>query len=390
MLVETDRRHATRVARKSEVDVTASPRRVALVGPMAPPAGGMANQTAQLVELLGLEGIEVTFIPVNPPYRPAWIGKIRGVRALLRLIPYCVGLVARVKHADVVHVMASSGWSWHLLVAPAVWIARLARIPAVVHYHGGQAEAFLGSSLRVVRPTLRAAACLLIVPSQYLKEVFARHGLSAEVVPNVVDTSLFRKPNRVTCGTSPHIIVTRNLEPIYDNSTAIRAFALVREALPDARLSVAGSGPERVKLEALASSLGIAKSVRFLGRLDKAEIAALYGDANLMLNPSKADNMPVSILEAMASGVPVVTTNVGGIPFLVKHEKTGILVNPGDEAAMAAAALRVLRDEELYERLASAGVAESEQFTWPRVRGALFEVYRRLALPDPMRQPWPT
>ena len=94
--------------------------RVLLVGPLPPPAGGMANQTRQLAELLRAEGAQVEVVQVNAPYRPAWAERLKGVRALFRLLPYLLHLWRGCGRADVVHVMANSGWSWHLFAAPAV------------------------------------------------------------------------------------------------------------------------------------------------------------------------------------------------------------------------------------------------------------------------------
>src|SRR5947207_3056973 len=133
-------------------------------------------------------------------------------------------------------------------------------------------------------------------------------------------------PTWPSSGAPPHVVVTRNLEPIYDIPTALRAFATIRNQYPDARLSVAGSGPLRGDLERVAESLHIADAVTFTGRLDNEQLPELYRSANLMLNPSTVDNMPISILEALASGIPVVSTNVGGVPFVVEEGTTALLV----------------------------------------------------------------
>src|SRR5262245_33840475 len=95
--------------------------RVAIVGPSPPPHGGMANQTRLLGRLLEAEGVHVERVPTNPPYRPGWLARIRGLRAAARLIPYTAALWQAAGRSDLVHVMASSGWSWHLYAAPAVW-----------------------------------------------------------------------------------------------------------------------------------------------------------------------------------------------------------------------------------------------------------------------------
>jgi glycosyltransferase involved in cell wall biosynthesis len=103
---------------------------------------------------------------------------------------------------------------------------------------------------------------------------------------------------------------------------------------------------------------------------------ALYARAGIALNPSRVDNMPNSVLEALAAGVPVVSTNVGGVPFIVEHEVNALLVPPGDEVAMASAMLRIFQDAALAERLIADGRRTAESCAWPSVRDTLFQVYR--------------
>jgi len=354
--------------------------RIGLVGPLPPPSGGMANQTRQLARLLEQEGVDVEIVQVNAPYRPQWVGSLRGVRALFRLAPYIARLWKVAGRVQLMHLMANSGWAWHLYAAPAIWIAKLRRIPILVNYRGGNAEEFFARSFFWIRPTIRLAD-RLVVPSGFLRQVFARFGLTVEVVPNVVDLSRFA-PQQADSGPrpgAPHIIVTRNLEPIYDIEAALRALAIVRKTLPGARMTIAGSGPERNRLSELAAALGLMEHATFSGRLDNDRMGELYRQADLFLNPSLVDNMPISILEALASGVPVVTTDVGGIPFLVEHQKTAILVSPRDADAMARALLDLLADPRKAARFASAGRDLVQQYAWQNVRGRLFEVYSEIA-----------
>ncbi len=346
--------------------------RIGLVGPLPPPAGGMANQTLQLAELLRGEGANVTIVQVNAPYVPQWVGKIRGLRALFRLVPYVAQLWHVAGYTDLFHVMANSGWSWHLFAAPAIRIARLRGVPSIVNYRGGEAAAFLARSGESIRRTLQRTS-VLVVPSGFLHDVFGRYGIASQVVPNIIDIERFR-PAAVRAA-APHLVVARNLEPIYDIPTALRAFAQVRKHLPDARMTVAGSGPAFQALQALCATLGIADAVAFCGRLERSEMAELYRVASVVLNPSSVDNMPNSVLEAMASGVPVVSTNVGGVPFILHDGDTGLLVSAGDYEAMAMAVLRVHSDDALASRIRAAALADVQQYTWPRVREQWADVY---------------
>ncbi|GAB3248699.1 glycosyltransferase [Chitinimonas naiadis] len=334
----------------------------------------MANQTRQLAELLRAGQASVCLVQTNPPYSPGWVATIPGLRAVFRLFPYLAALWRAAGSNDVFHIMANSGWSWHLFATPAIWIARIRGVPVVVNYRGGEAGAFLARSQALVRWSMHRAAAL-IVPSRFLQEVFADFGMKADIVPNIIDLARFR-PRELSPQTSWHLVVARNLEPLYDNETALRAFALVHAHTPATRLTIAGSGPEAERLQALAEELGLQAVVHFAGRLDREAMAALYRDADVMLNPSLADNMPNSVLEAMASGVPVVSTDVGGIPYIVENGVTALLVKPGDVAGMAAATLRLLEEPMLWQRLRDAGIAEVQRYTWHCVAPVLAGVYR--------------
>ena len=353
---------------------------IGLVGPLPPPSGGMANQTEQLARLLRQEGAQIKLIQVNSPYYPEWINRIKGIRALFRLIPYLINLWRSADTVQLFHVMANSGWSWHLYAAPVIWIARIKKKPAVINYRGGEAEAFFEKSFFWVKPSLELAAAI-IVPSDFLEEIFKRRGFATIIVPNIINLDRFseqtdKRNQKIT--KAPHIILTRNLEAIYDNATAIRAFYQVRSFFSDARLTIAGSGPEELALNALVKELGLVDAVTFTGRVDNEAIISLYRSADIMVNPSLVDNMPISILEALACGVPVVSTNVGGIPYLVAHDKTALLVPPRDPIAMSRAILTLLNDPIKARKIAEAGLITVQQYAWRNVQNRLLSVYEQV------------
>ena len=349
--------------------------RVGLIGPLPPPAGGMANQTYQLAELLRGAGAAVELVQTNAPYRPAWVGRMPVVRALFRLLPYLVALWRCAGRNQLFHVMANSGWSWHLFAAPAIRIAAWRGVPVLVNYRGGEAGPFLERAHARIRRSLCHVA-VLAVPSGFLQQVFAQHGLSTCVLPNIVDLTRFR-PAPEARVRGAHVVVARNLEPIYDNASAVRALAVLRIAHPEARLTLAGTGPEEGNLRSLASSLGLADAVHLVGRLDRDAVAALVRQADVVLNPSTVDNAPNSVLEAMASGVPVVSTHVGGVPYIVRDGVTALLVPPGDPVAMAAALGRVLDDPVLARALSAAALVDVRQFEWAQVSARLAQLYQQ-------------
>ncbi|HNV61077.1 MAG TPA: glycosyltransferase family 4 protein [Rhodoferax sp.] len=355
--------------------------RIGLIGPMPPPSGGMANQTRQLAELLAAAGATVTSVQVNAPYWPSWVAGLPLLRSVFRLCPYMAALWRAAGQVDIFHIMANSGWSWHLFATPAVWVARSRGVAVVVNYRGGEAAEFLESAGAWVRFTMRKTHAL-VVPSGFLQGVFARFGMPAGIVPNIIDLSRFR-PRDPTLAGVPHLLVARNLEPLYDNLTAIRAFQNVRASFPHARLTIAGSGPDEPRLRQAVQDMGLADVVQFSGRLERDAMADLYRSADLMLNPSLADNMPNSVLEAWASGVPVVSTNVGGIPHLAQDGVTASLVLPADPAAMAQACVALLSDAALWQQRAKAGIQEAQRYTWTCVQPVLATVYRQAMTATP-------
>jgi glycosyltransferase involved in cell wall biosynthesis len=333
----------------------------------------MANQTLQLARLLVGERLVVETVQVNAPYSPRWVEAVPVIRATFRLVPYVGRLWRAAGRNDLMHVMANSGWSWHLFAAPAIWVARFRGVPVVVNYRGGEAETFLRRSAALVRFSMRRTAAL-IVPSGFLQHVFSGFGLDARIVPNIVDLAKFHPATAGPVGI--HVVIARNLEPLYDIGAGLRAMALLVRRYPDARMSIAGSGPEREALERLADELGIGRQVHFTGKLDSGEMAELYRQATLCLNTALADNMPNSVLEALASGLPVVSTNVGGVPYLVEHEKTAVLVEPGDASGMTEAMARVIEDDALRGRLVRNGLELVSGFTWQAVGARWLRTYR--------------
>ena len=354
-----------------------NPLRVGLIGPLPPPSGGMANQAQQLAELLVKEGFEVEFVQTNTPYRPSWVGRIVAVRALFRLGFSLVRLWQIAGRVDLFHILANSGWSWHLFASPSIWIATLRKIPVIVNYHGGEAESFFKSSFRWIKPTLSRSS-VIVVPSRFLQEIFSKYGVETIVVPNVIDLDQFSDSEKSKAHfDAPTVLVTRNLELIYDNATAIRAFYELRKQFPKAQLVIAGAGPEQQNLVELVTELGLTEVVTFTGRVEGKDMPALYTTAHIMINPSTVDNMPVSIIEALASHVPVVSTNVGGIPYFVEHEKSAMLVPAKDVKAMAEAIIRVLKEENLREQLIKNGQTLVQQFSWAQVGHRWSEIYQQ-------------
>ena len=351
------------------------PTRVCVVAPSLDILGGQAVQAARLLEhLRTLPGLHVDLLPVNPrlPGPLRRLQAIKYLRTIVTSIRYFASLFRNVRRYDVLHVFSASYVSFLLAPLPAMIVGRLFGKRVVLNYHSGEAEDHLTRWRRTAVPAMRLAHDI-IVPSDYLVAVFARFGLRARAIPNFVDVGTL--PYRERESLRPQFMANRNLEPLYNVGCAIRAFALVQAELRDASLTVAGFGRERRKLESLVRELGL-RNVSFVGRVPPERMGALYDAADIYINSSNIDNMPLSILDAFATGVPVVTTDPGGIPYVVRDGENGMLVRCGDHEALAAAALRLLRQPAFARRIAAQARLDCLQhYVWPAVAAQWMELY---------------
>ena len=353
----------------------AAPLRVCIVAPSLDILGGQAVVAQRLLEHLRRDpSLDVSFVAHNPrlPGPLRWLQRVKYLRTVATSVAYIALLLSRLRRQDVVHVFSASYWSFILAPTPAVLIGRMYGKRVILNYRSGEASDHLANWPRTSQPILRRADAI-VVPSGYLVDVFARFGLRAEPVPNFVDVE--RIPYRKRERLEPRFLANRNFQAHYNVGCVLRAFARVQAEVPEARLTVAGDGPQRAELHALAASLGL-RNVEFVGAVRPQTMGALYDAADVYLNAPNIDNMPNSIVEAFAAGLPVVTTRAGGIPYIVDHEKTGLLVDCNDDAALAAASLRLLRDSRLAACLSDRARAEVlSKYTWSAVHRDWRRVY---------------
>jgi len=360
--------------------------RVCVVAPSLDVVGGQSIQSALLVRRLReLPALDVRFVPVNPrlPAALARLQRTRYIRTIVTTVAYVWSLLRAIPRCDVVHAFSASYFSYLLAPLPAILVARLTGRPVVLNYHSGEAADHL-RRWRLSRWTMRLAT-QIVVPSTYLAEVFARFGVRARAIQNFIELLSLRYRHRGGEGGRARFFTNRHLEPLYNVANVLRAYALIEKERPDASLVVAGDGPLRDDLRALARELGL-RNVRFTGRVEPAAMPELYDAADVFLNGSSIDNMPVSILESFAVGLPVVSTSAGGIPSVVSSEETGLLVPLDDPRALATAALRVLREPGLASRLSRGGREVClTRYVWPAVSREWENLYRDLARPGDRR-----
>jgi glycosyltransferase involved in cell wall biosynthesis len=307
-----------------------------------------------------------------------WVKITTAVKAWLR-----VAVLLHRMDAPLVHVQtASRGSFWRKFVV--CLLARLAGRPYIVHLHGGGFACFYKESgalaRRLIRSTL-AHAALVIALSEEWREQLLRICPTAriEVLHNAVPVPDIRRPRpreiiEPTLLFLGHILRDKG---VYD---LVRAFALIAPKFPRAKLVLGGIG-EVGTVKQLATQLEILQRVSCPGWLDVERKAAALAGSQVFLLPSYIEGMPMALLEAMSWGLPVIATPVGGIPQVVEHEVSGLLITPGDIEDCATQMERLLADPALRERLGRAARERIERdFALSDALDRLSAIYRRFGV----------
>ena len=361
--------------------------RVALVAPSLEILGGQAVQADRLLRAWqGDDEVECRLLPVNPvppgPFRHA--RQIKYVRTVATEATYLPSLLKQLAKVDVAHVFSASYTSFLLAPLPAIVTARALGCPVILNYRSGEAPDHLARS-RVARIAL-SKVDLNVVPSRFLVDVFGKFGIGATIIPNLVDLTRFRFRARTPL--QPRILSTRNLESLYNVACTIRAFQIVQERHAEASLTLVGAGADEPALRSLVASLGL-RNVTFVGRVAPTDIADYYASHDIYLQSPNIDNMPTSILEAYASGLPVVSTDAGGISAILTHGQHGLLAPMNDHAGLAAHVLSLLDSPDLAARLSRTAHATCDAYSWSSIREQWLRVYRSV-LPAAAHAPSPT
>jgi len=355
--------------------VTSRGTRVLLVAPSLDIVGGQSVQASRLLELLQHSpDVQVEFLPINPrlPGPLRQLQKVKYLRTVLTSGTFLCKLLANAGRFDILHSFSAANYSFLLSAAPVVLVSRLSGKKSIVNYRDGRASQHLATwkSSRLLRFADR-----IVTPSEYLIGVFAQFGYRAQSIYNIIDLDRFRFRERNPV--RPIFLHNRGLEELYNIPCTLKAFGLVQQRYPEASLVVAHDGPLRAELQQKVKDWGL-RNVRFVGTVPPDKIPAQYDAADIYLTSPNIDNMPGSLLECYASGLPVVATKAGGIPYIAKDEETALLVDLNDHEAMARAALRLIEEDGLARRLTITARAQCQRYSGVAVRNDWLALYREL------------
>lgn len=245
-------------------------------------------------------------------------------------------------------------------------LCRLLKVQYIPCLHGGNLPQRIEKNTGLCAQIF-AHSYTNVVVSGYLLAVVTKHGWPSLLIPNSIKLETY--PFKLRSDIKPNILWVRSFHSIYNPTLAIRVLHTLSSAYSDITLTMVGPDKDGSLEECkkLATELGVKNKITYTGRLSVKEWVALSVKHDVFINTTNFDNLPVSVIEAMALGMPVVSTNVGGLPYLVNNNTDGILVKPNDEAAFVQSIEKLLREPLFTRKLSENARNTAEQFDEKRV-----------------------
>ena len=280
-------------------------------------------------------------------------------------------LLSKGRKYDVFHIHACSDRGF-LPAVLGISIGRLLKKRIVLTFHGGGAEGFFRRKEKFVKRYLTRTSANVVL-SGFIGRVFDRYGIPYTVIPNILvaDGSTFRARTDIR----PRFIGIRSLTETYNIKCTLRAFNTVQKKYPEASLKLLGGGPLKSELEQFVADHHI-QNVTFVGQVPNTEISRYLDEADIMVSSPRFDNMPVSILEGFRAGLLVISSNVGGVPYMIEDGKNGLLFESDNDRQMAEKMIQAVENPGTTHGMIENAYRSLDEYRWEKCRGKLLKLYR--------------
>jgi len=292
---------------------------------------------------------------------------------ILRYFDVLYQIIKNRKKTELILIDTYSSLNFYYAFSVAV-LAKFLSIPYIPILRGGSLIRRVEQSPKMSKQ-LFANSAINISPSKYLNEYFNNKDFSQTIyIPNNIDISIY--PFKERKDIKPKILYVRAFHKIYNPMMAIRVLSKVLEKYPNAELCMVGPDKDGSleDVKKLAEELNVVDKVTFTGRLEKEKWIELSKEYDIFINTTNFDNQPVSVIEAMALGFPIVSTDAGGMPYLMEDKKNGIIVKKENINAMVDAIELILEDANFANQLSLAARSSAEEFDWDNVQTKWIEI----------------
>ena len=337
-------------------------KKIAIVAPALRQIGGQSIQANRLIEAFeNASDVELVFIANNPETA---FQNAKFLRTIFTSLKFWIRLFAVLPKVEAVQISSSAVSGYLIATLPPLFVAKLFKKITILNYHSGELETHIKKWKLTAKPTMKMFD-EIVVPSRFLVDIFAKFELKARVISNFIDTEKFAFRTRNPL--HPVFLSNRNFDAHYNVGDVLRAFQIIQKQIAGARLLIAGSGREETELKKTAKQLNLA-NVEFVGKISNENMPEIYDRADIYLNASLVDNMPLSFIECFACGLPIVSYRTGGIPYLIENERTGILVAQKDFKSLAKQAIRLLDDDSAAQAIIKNAREEVEKYKTEKVK----------------------
>ena len=289
-----------------------------------------------------------------------------------RLLDMLFSIVKHRKNIDFILIDTYSTSNFYFALLSAA-LARSLNLKYIPILHGGNLPYRLLKNPKFSN-FLFSNAYMNISPSMYLLEAFEKYRYNVQYIPNNIEVKnyIFTKRERLR----PKLLYVRAFSELYNPMMALDVLQILLEKYPDSKLCMVGPDRDGTldKTKKLCRKMGLDNKVIFTGKLTKKEWWRLSEEYDIFINTTNFDNTPVSVMEAMALGLPVITTNVGGIPYLIKDGIDGLLVEPNDVRAMSDKIEQLVSNQEDAFKIAQNARKKAETFDWENVKTKWFKL----------------
>ncbi|MGX8712347.1 MAG: glycosyltransferase family 4 protein [bacterium] len=271
---------------------------------------------------------------------------------------------------DVLHIHCCSGWGF-LPAVVGIMVGRRLGKRIVLTYHGGGGEKFFDKHPTLVRHYLTRTDANIVL-SGFLAKIFDKHDLPHTIIPNIIELDDTNYRQRDTL--KPNYICTRAHEPLYNIPCILQAFQKVQAKHPEATLTLVGDGSEHESLINMSEKLGI-HNITFAGRVNNKDIYTHLDKADIMLSAPTVDNMPMSILEGMNAGLLVISSRVGGVPYMIRNGSNGLLFDSNDSNKLAELMLWAIENQTLSIAMIQKAHKDVNLYRWEGIKEQLYTAY---------------
>jgi glycosyltransferase involved in cell wall biosynthesis len=338
---------------------------IAILAPFAPITGGMTTLANYLSNSFKKNGHEVIHQHLGS-----------GFKGLFLFPLLYFQFIKVIKKSDIIHIISASGNALWAKDLPAICISKYYKKKVILNFVGGRAiDDFSAWPLYKRLPFYLSD--IVVVPSEVLKKVIERNNINVIKIPHMVEVVNFKKINKTVKINPPVLLIAKGIEKYSGHEKLIEIFSKIKEEIKNAELLIAGSGSREKDIKAKVEELKV-ENVTFLGNVDHNKMPKIMERSTILIHATKYESFGISLVEGMASSIPVIAFNIGGIPEVVIDQKTGFLIPYNDTQLFINKAIEILNNPIILSKMSGEAEKHSQIFSPDLIYNSWNDLHKKL------------